>query len=389
MQFTPIVEGLLFEHESDSLDFKQAQYRFTSASDEDKAELLKDVLAFANAWRRSDAYIVIGSREVKGQPAEVLGITEHLDDAHLQQFVNSKTHTPVQFSYATVPVAGKSVGLLHIPVQVRPLFLKQDFGRLKANTVYVRRGSATEIASPHEVANMGADRVKVAAALSPMLEVYLVRDNDNELQQHVSCELISFLTPEPDEIPDYGKVDDLVFAGQRYPGLTGVNFLSNDNPEYYRERAKYLQARGQVERLRFAVVNKGNAVARDVQLVLAVRDDETTIVHTQGALPSTPTTSKLPVMHLFHETPREPDVSIQRTRDGWQVKAFLGKLQPKQEVITIDAMYIGTAIPKQLSLEARVFSDDLPEPIAQVFNLAFEIEKRVLRASDLKGVRSA
>lgn len=44
-------------------------------------ELLKDVLAFANAFGRDEAFILIGVLEVKGSRAQVVGITDHLDDA--------------------------------------------------------------------------------------------------------------------------------------------------------------------------------------------------------------------------------------------------------------------------------------------------------------------
>lgn len=60
-----LFEELLHEEEGPSLDFKREQYRFNSCDDEARSELLKDILAFANAWRRSDAYILIGVEEVK------------------------------------------------------------------------------------------------------------------------------------------------------------------------------------------------------------------------------------------------------------------------------------------------------------------------------------
>ena len=37
-----------FKSESDSLDFKSEQYKFTSATDDQKSELLKDILAMAH-----------------------------------------------------------------------------------------------------------------------------------------------------------------------------------------------------------------------------------------------------------------------------------------------------------------------------------------------------
>jgi hypothetical protein len=56
-----LFEQLLNEEEGTTLDFKKEKYRFVKASDEDKAELVKDILGFANAWRRSEAYILIHS----------------------------------------------------------------------------------------------------------------------------------------------------------------------------------------------------------------------------------------------------------------------------------------------------------------------------------------
>lgn len=94
MSHQTLIDQLLFGEEGNTLDFKSEQYRFSGATDDEKSELLKDILAFANAWRRADAYILIGVKEVKGGRSEVVGIADHLDDAHIQQFVNSKTQRP-------------------------------------------------------------------------------------------------------------------------------------------------------------------------------------------------------------------------------------------------------------------------------------------------------
>jgi predicted HTH transcriptional regulator len=96
----PEIESLLYEDESPTLDFKKEQYLFNKATDIQKSELLKDILAFANAWRRADAYILIGVEEVKGKKSNVIGINDDLDDASLQQFVNSKTQRPITFEYS-------------------------------------------------------------------------------------------------------------------------------------------------------------------------------------------------------------------------------------------------------------------------------------------------
>lgn len=151
-----LFEALLQEEESSSLDFKRDQYPFIGASDDDKGELLKDILAFANSWRRSTAYILIGVDEVKGGRGVVHGVSQHLADNDLQQFVNSKANRTVTFSYAAFPFEGKQVGIITIPKQERPVFLNKDFGKLKKQVVYVRQSSSTAPASPDEIARMGA-----------------------------------------------------------------------------------------------------------------------------------------------------------------------------------------------------------------------------------------
>ena len=67
-----------------------------------------------------------------------MGISEHLEDAHIQQLVNSKTQRAIEFSYKAAEVEGVQVGIIHIPVQSRrPFYLKKDFGCLKQSNVYI------------------------------------------------------------------------------------------------------------------------------------------------------------------------------------------------------------------------------------------------------------
>lgn len=155
-----LMEALLNEAESTALDFKRDQYPFESASDEQKGELLKDILAFANSWRRTDAFILIGVDEVNGGRSIVVGISASMDDAKIQQFVNSKTNRPIVFSYETFLFEGAKVGLIRIPLQDRPIYLKKDFGKLNKDVVYIRRGSSTDTASPDEIAKMGTLKIR-------------------------------------------------------------------------------------------------------------------------------------------------------------------------------------------------------------------------------------
>ena len=140
--------------EGPALDFKQGQYRFNKASKSDKSELLKDILAFANTPRYRTAYILIGVAETNGRQSEIIGVEEHLDDANLHQFVNSKTNRPAEFTYQVFPARDKEIGVISIPIQTGPIYVTRNYGRVVANTVYMRDGSSTRPASPEEIAEV-------------------------------------------------------------------------------------------------------------------------------------------------------------------------------------------------------------------------------------------
>lgn len=149
-----VIERLLESDEGVALDFKREQYDFDAASKEAKSELLKDVLAFANASRQADAYILIGVEDKRGARSEVVGVSAHLDDAKLQQFVNTKTQRPVTFSYREATHDGRPIGVLRIPVQPRCIYATSTYGKVEKNAVYVRHGSSTAVASPDEIVRM-------------------------------------------------------------------------------------------------------------------------------------------------------------------------------------------------------------------------------------------
>jgi hypothetical protein len=150
-----LMEQLLHEGESSSLDYKRDQYPFAGVTDPEKSELLKDILAFANGWRHAEAYILTGVEEVAGGRSTVGGVSHHIPENDLQQFVNSKTNRLVTFSYRGYPFEGKQVGVITIPQQDRPIYLSKDYGKLKKHVVYYRQGTTTAIATPDDIARMG------------------------------------------------------------------------------------------------------------------------------------------------------------------------------------------------------------------------------------------
>lgn len=60
--------------------------------------------------------------------------------------------------FTLLPSDSASFGVIHIPLQDRPVFLTRDYGKLKKNVVHVRRGSSTGEADPDEIARMGLSK---------------------------------------------------------------------------------------------------------------------------------------------------------------------------------------------------------------------------------------
>jgi hypothetical protein len=149
------LDQLLHESECTYLDFKRDQYPYVGASEHAKSELLKDILTLANADKPGDGYILIGVEEIRGSRSKVHGVTTHLNDHDLQQFLAAKINRPLKFSYEVVTCDGVSIGVIHIPAQDRFFFLKKDYGKLRANVVYYRLGSSTGEATPDDLLRWG------------------------------------------------------------------------------------------------------------------------------------------------------------------------------------------------------------------------------------------
>jgi hypothetical protein len=229
-----LIETLLNMSESDVLDFKRDQYPLARATDDQKSELMKDILAFANAWKTTDAHIVIGADENQGGRARVVGVVNHLNDADIQQIVNTKTNLPVAFEYVPVLMDGKQVALVRIKAeQQRPLFLRKGFGNLKANVVYVRRGSSTVEALPDEVARMGASMV--VSTMEPVVSVEMA-DPDTRKRFGAQVILASKLLTDP---PPSSRSSDNALAAYSALAMQVGIATRGRGPDYLRRVAAY------------------------------------------------------------------------------------------------------------------------------------------------------
>lgn len=380
MSSDSLISALLFEAEGAELDFKREQYPFSGADDRVKSELLKDILAFANAWRRTDAYILIGVQEVKEAESVVVGITDHIDDARLQQFVNSKTNRPVEFSYTPTPFRGKQIGVIHIPVQDRPTFLTKDYGALRRNTVYLRRGSSTDEARPDEIARMG-QAVGEALTLRPLLIPRLAIGSDwSNLVEVATFEAVHLNHPEIKGLPDYSPDAPTGPFGNR------VFSINHTNSRFYRERAEYVRFAAKLRPIRFGVRNEGTALAAGVKLISHITDPAHSLEFALGSnKPAKPRREWSPVdnMRPISMNQKTPDIEVTETNAGWTITAHFGKIQAKDTRLTSDQLFVGMTQSGIAQLPVSVFADELASPVSSVLSLDFVVTEHELTFDEL------
>lgn len=354
---TALFESLLREEEGVLLDFKRDQYRFARATDEDKSELLKDILGFANAWRRADSYILIGVADVRGDRGRVIGVSEQLDDHSLQQFVMYQTNRPVRFHYEAFRFEDKDVGIIRIDLaQSRPIYLKRDFGQLKARQIYVRRGSSTDPtnpASPDEVAEMGRS-VSVADAPPELRVQFAEIERDLAIGDQMTWEAVNVTLPPAKDIPDYSTRSEMYGIG-----------VHADNRHFFRELAKYAAFMSVYRPVRLLIENTGATAARDVRIELPVITERG--VRLASCAPSQPDRRSysgllnLPDLHV-RPARREPgDVDIARAADGARIEVDCGDMQPGRRVWS-EKFYVAITKSGATRLEGQILAATLREP---------------------------
>ena len=367
-----LIDELLYEDESTTLDFKQRQYPFVKASNEQKSELLKDILAFANAWRRSDAFILIGVKEITGGKSQVCGIEDHLDEASLQQFVNQKANRPIEFSYQAIEYDDKQIGVIQIPLQERPFYLLHKYGKLDKEKVYIRRGSSTAIAMPDEIAKMGISMVKSNSA--PILELHFA-DPDLHIVLGEITKLHSklLLLPDDEEIP-------VISAN-------GLNQLVNQlytNPHYYREFAHYLFSIELFRPICFVIENIGEALAKNPVVKFKQPKIEKMFIMDIADYPQPPNYSRMQIPNLNYRSAfgQGPTTTVYDRNDHWEVVVEFGDVQPKDQVWS-EVFYIGVGIEQNLKFDLSIFADNLPAPIDASLELSATMEKVNVTAEEI------
>ena len=364
-----LLEGLLHEGEGTALDFKSAQYPFVNADVGEKAELIKDILAFANSWRRTTAYILVGVGEAKGGRSKVVGVEYHLDDASLHQFLNEKTQRPVDFSYQIVPIEGATIGAIEIPLQERPTYLTKRFGPLRELVVFIRDGSSTRVATPNEIAKMGA-----ADVLGETPHLTLQWAALDERIALPSPYTVSALVLEP-PLPPH----TFVRPGPRFPVTDPFS-----NPSYSQEVIAYAAERAFFTGLGLRLKNQSSVVSKRIRFIGHVAKSAGIVI--QDWIDGPPSRDRLIGQGLsesMFRSPQDIDLNVQDYGDRWEIEIDFGDVRPRDEAWTTNGLFIGTMNSGAISLQGELRGDNLPEPLMCELEVRVEVERRAMGVSDV------
>ncbi|AMV18212.1 helix-turn-helix domain-containing protein [Planctomyces sp. SH-PL14] len=382
------IRSLLYGTEGATLDFKQEQYRFVKASDDDKSELLKDILGFANAWRSSPGYILIGSVEGSGgRPAEVVGIpeVEQLQDHSLQEFVSAKTNRPVRFRYRACQFEGKQVGVIELEAnQPRPVYLQKDFGKLRKGMVYVRRGSSTNPDRPADAAEVEQMLRHSLGASADIAVTFCEIDREVDLGNGVTFASERCQMPPDDSIPL------LADQGSQFGLDAAWSLTKRPNRRLWREAAHFEFMQRIFRPVRLCVKNTGKSNAESVRIEIQIPVPEGIRAINDLEMPERPERTRSilakPETEITRPIINRPgSVFVDRGKEHCRVEIECGTLQPGRSIRT-DTFYVASAESANVDVAGQIFAASLTSPFPFTLRFVFEVKQTSMTLTELRTI---
>ena len=310
-------------------------------------------------------------KEKRGGRCDVVGVKEHLDDASLQQFVNSKTQRPVTFRYRQVPYEGKEIGLVEIPIQGRPIYLLRDFGRLKGETVYIRRGSSTTTAKLEEVAQMGAP---LAIVLEPQFELEWA-DLTYRKGLSETCTVESLLLDPPLSV-------DAVKKLRRPAGF----YTPMENRQYEVELVDYVQATNFFTPVGLRIRNVGEIVGRRVRFVGSIPNTTGVCLVDWSKREGKPSRDRFSTLDYDYTSilNKDPSPDVRNLETMSELTIEFGDVRPGDDVWTACPVLVGVVANGTSRLEGELRGDNIARPMSCSLTIAHTGRQRPMETKDLE-----
>jgi|AntRauTorcE11897_2_1112592.scaffolds.fasta_scaffold03719_6 uncharacterized protein YccT (UPF0319 family) len=133
---------IAYENEHTYLDFKAIQY-----TKEKHEDLLKDLIAIANAAGNQDRHIILGVNYKNNGERDIVGIKDEdfIDSAQYQQLAYENIEPKINFDYFAYNFKGDTIGILKISdCNDKPYMMKKDYNGLNKGNAFIRRGDSQD-----------------------------------------------------------------------------------------------------------------------------------------------------------------------------------------------------------------------------------------------------
>jgi len=156
-----VKEILRYCSESHSIDYKKLQYPIVQHAK--KHELIKDISAMANHPSDEDKYIIIGVKEKNGIASDFYDVTDLVDQAKYQQFINSYIEPEIHFEYKLIDYNNHQLAYFRIyDNKDRPYLIKKEVRNFADNKIiefregdgFIRVGTSTK-----KITRTGFDKI--------------------------------------------------------------------------------------------------------------------------------------------------------------------------------------------------------------------------------------
>ena len=241
--------------ESEKLDFK---LEFKLDTESSKKEFVKDVSAIANS-KGGRGYIIFGVKDKTKEPVGVSACKN--EEERIHQIISSRCDPPVSVAYEEIDLDGKNIAVItiyksdYIPHQI-----------IGTGTIYIRRGSTTDVARRTEIAGLLQDNGLLAYETVPIRQatlndldmklIYKQLINKNELddeQAMILLESLGFIhksSPSAEYCPTagglllFGKIPQrfLTSAGMRIEYEGETRFIEGNIPAMLEKSEKYISS---------------------------------------------------------------------------------------------------------------------------------------------------
>lgn len=366
---------LLYEEASNTLIFRPKEYKFDGGLILEKGELLRDIVSAANAWRRADTYILVGVEDMKGGRNRILGVINHLDEKKIREFVDDKLQEPIRFYYKDLVIERKKIGMIHIPLQKRPFYLKEDFANLKKYVIYIRRGDTIREADTEEASRIKESGGQPDQADMPFQVEFAYGKTKKTLSDYLNLKTFTIEIPPLELLPDFQFKNVSETTGEPQP----PKIVERANCHFYREMAVHLQKIGSVGQIDFCITNSGTETARDLILDINIEDpDQEYFCLEEFEIPHRPDKCAGPsnVKSLLRFV--SDSIRVRWRPPFWIIRLRFNEIPPGKTVFSNTGLYIGAVKSLKLEMVGLLKGPGITSPLHVPLIIDIKTHKRKL-----------